>query len=197
MSEQQVRFSPAQISKTLQGYKKNVMVAFSVPPWELRREEKAGLAASHKQQLWTTACGTEWKIWGAEPGAVARGGCFSQGKAPLQPRQHALPQEKGRITWAGASLFWPLLPGMEERVLRFNTQMCNTSCEKRWVAGTQPKFVVLCEMEPGQSLLASQKQPELHKNTPRLSSTQEITFLPMSYTTMAFDFPCMPCLGPF
>lgn len=48
ISEQQVRFSPAQISKTLQGYKRNVMVGFSAPPRGPRREERAGLAVSHK-----------------------------------------------------------------------------------------------------------------------------------------------------
>lgn len=96
-----------------------------------------------------------------------------------------------------ASLFWPLLPKMEEQVLRYNRQMCNTSCEEWWGGRGPAKFVVLCGMVPGQFPLASQKQPALHKNTSCLSSTQESTFLPVSYTTMAFSFPCMPCLAPF
>lgn len=117
--------------------------------------------------------------------------------APVQPRQHVLPQEKGRMAGGRASLFWPLLPKMEEQVLRYNRQMCNTSCEEWWGGRGPAKFVVLCGMVPGQFPLASQKQPALHKNTSCLSSTQESTFLPVSYTTMAFAFPCMPCLAPF
>lgn len=156
ISEQQVRFFTCSLQQNSTGlqkaHKKKVSVSFSVPPWELRREERAALAASHKV-LTTLACGTEWKIWGAEPGT----GCFSQGNALCPSAAQAACPAPGK-GHDGMRESLTLLPSAPKtgRVGVEIQQMCNTSCEEWWVAGAQPKFVVLCGMEPGQPLLASQ-----------------------------------------
>lgn len=87
------------------------------------------------------------KIRGAEAGAgaMARAGCVPRGDALCPGAARAACPAPGE---GKASLFrergWPLLPKMEERVLRHDSPMCNTSCEDWRAAGAQPSQNLWC-----------------------------------------------------